>query len=89
MTGAATGLTCRARGRGHDHVGIVVGMCASCVAQGVTYVGGAVAGLQVMAVRARRWRVRSPASDQGLSSGASGAQVDLTPVTSAPAPDAR
>lgn len=29
-------------------------MCATCVAQGVVYVGGAVAGLQVMAARARR-----------------------------------
>ena len=34
-------------------------MCATCVAQGVTYVGGALAGLQVMAVRARARRLRS------------------------------
>ncbi|MGH9210750.1 MAG: hypothetical protein ACRD2C_08710 [Acidimicrobiales bacterium] len=34
-------------------------MCAACVAQGVTYVGGALAGLQVMAVRARAKRGRA------------------------------
>ena len=28
-------------------------MCAACVAQGAVYVGGAVAGLQVMRARAR------------------------------------
>ena len=28
-------------------------MCAACVAQGVVYVGGAVAGLQVMSARAK------------------------------------
>jgi hypothetical protein len=28
-------------------------MCAACVAQGVTYVGGAIGALQVMRVRAR------------------------------------
>jgi hypothetical protein len=33
-------------------------MCAACVAQGVAYVGGAVAGLQVMAARARQRRAR-------------------------------
>jgi hypothetical protein len=37
-------------------------MCAACVAQGVAYVGGAVAGLQVLAARARGRR--SPASPQ-------------------------
>jgi hypothetical protein len=37
-------------------------MCAACVAQGVVYVGGAVAGLQVMAVRAR---VRRHGEDAG------------------------
>ena len=31
-------------------------MCATCVAQGVTYVGGALAALQVMAARARASR---------------------------------
>jgi hypothetical protein len=31
-------------------------MCAACVAQGAVYVGGAVAGLQVMAARARHRR---------------------------------
>jgi hypothetical protein len=31
-------------------------MCASCVAQGVVYVGGALTGLQVMAARARARR---------------------------------
>ena len=29
-------------------------MCATCVAQGAVYAGGALAGLQVMAARARR-----------------------------------
>jgi hypothetical protein len=28
-------------------------MCAACVAQGITYVGGAVGGLQVLRARAR------------------------------------
>jgi hypothetical protein len=31
-------------------------MCATCVAQGAVYVGGALAGLQVMAARARMRR---------------------------------
>jgi hypothetical protein len=31
-------------------------MCAACVAQGVAYVGGAVAGLQVMTARAKAKR---------------------------------
>ena len=34
-------------------------MCATCVAQGVTYVGGALATLQVMAARAKSRRARS------------------------------
>jgi hypothetical protein len=34
-------------------------MCATCVAQGVAYVGGALGGLQVMAARARSRRSRS------------------------------
>jgi len=34
-------------------------MCASCVAQGITYVGGALATLQVMAHRARASRHRT------------------------------
>lgn len=34
-------------------------MCANCVAQGAVYVGGAVAGLQVMAARARHRRAGS------------------------------
>lgn len=34
-------------------------MCAACVAQGVTYVGGALTTLQVMATRARTKRLRS------------------------------
>jgi len=37
-------------------------MCASCVAQGVVYVGGAVAGLQVMAARARHRRAGTSAA---------------------------
>jgi hypothetical protein len=60
-------------------------MCASCVAQGVTYVGGAVAGLQVMAVRARRRRERSPVTDQTAHSTAAAGQVDLAPATGAAA----
>jgi hypothetical protein len=44
-------------------------MCAACVAQGVAYVGGALAGLQVMAARAsakrRRNEAGEPASDAG------------------------
>jgi hypothetical protein len=34
-------------------------MCAACVAQGVVYVGGAVAGLQVMGARAKARRRRT------------------------------
>jgi hypothetical protein len=34
-------------------------MCASCVAQGVAYVGGAVGALQVMRARARMRRLGS------------------------------
>lgn len=41
-------------------------MCAACVAQGVTYVGGALAGLQVMATRARAKR-SGPTSDAPTS----------------------
>lgn len=58
-------------------------MCASCVAQGTVYVGGALAGLQVMAARARRRRAvgtpdgnapdagtrRAGAPDRGTSDG--------------------
>jgi hypothetical protein len=40
-------------------------MCATCVAQGVTYVGGALAALQVMAARARSGR-RSEADAAAL-----------------------
>ena len=32
-------------------------MCAACVAQGAVYAGGALAGLQVLAARARHRRV--------------------------------
>jgi hypothetical protein len=38
-------------------------MCAACVAQGVAYAGGALAGLQVMAVRARHRRGAGQAED--------------------------
>jgi hypothetical protein len=44
-------------------------MCAACVAQGVTYVGGAVTALQVMAVRAKSKRARKSEeapSEKGL-----------------------
>lgn len=33
-------------------------MCTTCVAQGVTYVGGAVVGLRVLAARTTRRRAR-------------------------------
>lgn len=36
-------------------------MCAVCVAQGITYVGGALGGLQVMAARAKARRQRDEA----------------------------
>jgi acetyl/propionyl-CoA carboxylase alpha subunit len=36
-------------------------MCAACVAQGVVYVGGAVAGLQVLGARAKARRTRTDA----------------------------
>ena len=32
-------------------------MCVNCVAEGIVYVGGALGGLQVMAVRARSKRL--------------------------------
>jgi hypothetical protein len=35
-------------------------MCANCVAQGAVYVGGALAGLQIMAARARHRRTGEP-----------------------------
>jgi hypothetical protein len=38
-------------------------MCAACVAQGAVYAGGALAGLQVMAARARRGRGSRSARD--------------------------
>jgi hypothetical protein len=40
-------------------------MCAACVAQGAVYAGGALAGLQVMAARARRRRGPRPVSGDG------------------------
>jgi len=52
-------------------------MCAACVAQGVTYVGGALAGLQVMAGRARA--KRSGAASEGPTSSPSGEPVAVTP----------
>lgn len=39
-------------------------MCATCVAQGVTYVGGALAALQVMAARARASRHTSSSDEE-------------------------
>lgn len=54
-------------------------MCASCVAQGAVYVGGALTGLQVMAARARaRRRADAPGSPDS--------SPDAPPDT---APDAR
>lgn len=39
-------------------------MCASCVAQGITYVGGSAAFLRLMAFRAKRRRVSHEAGDE-------------------------
>lgn len=44
-------------------------MCATCVAQGVTYVGGALATLQLMAARARASRHRSEPADAAVPEG--------------------
>ena len=52
-------------------------MCAACVAQGVTYVGGALAGLQVMASRARA--KRSGVTSEPATSAPSGEPVAATP----------
>ena len=38
-------------------------MCTACVAQGITYVGGAVVSLRVMAARAQAKRLRAAAVD--------------------------
>jgi hypothetical protein len=50
--------------------GSLTGVCAQCVAQGAVYVGGALAGLQVMAARARTRRraatsAVAPSADSG------------------------
>jgi hypothetical protein len=44
-------------------------MCAACVAQGVVYVGGAVAGLQVLGARAKARRTRKDAPAPEPASG--------------------
>ncbi len=51
------GATVR-RGRRRPTFDTVGPMCAACVAEGVTYVGGSVGILRVMAYRATRRRVR-------------------------------
>ncbi|HKY69108.1 MAG TPA: hypothetical protein VJM49_22150, partial [Acidimicrobiales bacterium] len=48
-------------------------MCAACVAQGVVYAGGALAGLQVMAARARGRRPSSATAPRGDTAAAPGA----------------
>jgi hypothetical protein len=42
-------------------------MCMQCVAEGATYVGGAVGVLQVLKVRARGARLRRPRADEATS----------------------
>lgn len=42
-------------------------MCAACVAQGVTYVGGALTTLQVMASRAKAKRSRTSDTPEVVS----------------------
>jgi hypothetical protein len=42
-------------------------MCMQCVAEGVTYVGGAVGALQVLKVRARGARLRRPSAVEETS----------------------
>lgn len=42
-------------------------MCMQCVAEGTTYVGGAVGALQVLKVRARGVRRRLPAADEATA----------------------
>jgi hypothetical protein len=42
-------------------------MCAACVAQGITYVGGALTTLQVMATRAKSKRSRSSIAEDSTS----------------------
>jgi poly(3-hydroxybutyrate) depolymerase len=58
-------------------------VCANCVAQGVVYVGGAVAGLQVMAARARHRR----ADASGAASVVAAPPTDA--ATTDPPPDPR
>jgi hypothetical protein len=62
-----------------DIVGVTsAAMCAACVAQGAVYVGGALTGLQVMAMRASARRRRSEAPD---------AASDPVPTDAEPARD--
>jgi hypothetical protein len=42
-------------------------MCMQCVAEGVTYVGGAVGALQVLKARARGARLRRPSAEEATS----------------------
>jgi hypothetical protein len=51
-------------------------MCGACVAEGVVYVGGALAGLQVMAARARA--KRSPRPSKPLDGGQPGLSNSAT-----------
>ena len=52
-------------------------MCATCVAQGAVYAGGALAGLRVMAFRARRRRGDGSVAGEGA---VAAADVDGSPV---------
>jgi hypothetical protein len=55
-------------------------MCATCVAQGVTYVGGAVGALQVMRIKARLRRGRDD-GDRGPDATEVAASDEATPDT--------
>jgi hypothetical protein len=54
-------------------------MCAACVAQGIGYVGTALAGLQVMGARAKAKRRSADASDAAGAAGAVGDAEDPSP----------
>ncbi|HEY3140687.1 MAG TPA: hypothetical protein VGJ86_06140 [Acidimicrobiales bacterium] len=51
-------------------------MCAVCVAQGITYMGGALAGLQVMGARAKYKRGRGADSSDDTTAEGEAEQAD-------------
>lgn len=57
------------------------GMCAACVAQGAVYVGGALTGLQVMAMRASARRRRSEAEPKDQAADGSDHPTEPVRVT--------